>query len=225
MLRKIVCSFLFLFVFLGADVNPSRSVIVFDFGGVLAGSSYNLTCEHIAKRLHISFDQAQQMMKIYKQAKDLGFRVNSEFWRQYGAGANILLPKDWNKEFDDIRRHTIALFPGMMELVRALKEKKYRVAMLSNVTSKRAQAIRELGLYDPFNPAVLSCDIRVSKPSKHAFIILLNLMPGVKARDCIFIDDKVENIEVAKKMGFDGIQFISRNQLVRELIKRGIKVH
>jgi len=224
MFKRIICSFLFVFSFLYASSDSNRTILVFDFGGVIGETDYHLSCKYTAQRLHISFIQAQDIVDAYKQAKEEKIIADAEFWRQYAAQANITLPKDWEEQFIDIRRRSIRLFPEMLELVHTLKKQGIRMAMLSNTIPQRAQVIRSLGAYDPFNPVALSYEIGVEKPDKQAFAVFLSLMPGVRAQDCIFIDDKEANIKVANEMGFDGIQFTSREDLVRELIKRGISV-
>ena len=39
----------------------------------------------------------------------------------------------------------------------------------------------------------------------------------LKAEECVFLDDKAENIEAAKRLGFHGIVVKSRNQAQEEL--------
>ena len=111
----------------------------------------------------------------------------------------------------------------MYILVDQLKKQQMPVAMLSNVDTRLANLLREFGLYDPFSPCLLSCEMGVDKPDLKAYEILLNQLK-LPAGDVVFIDDRLENVEAAKKMGIDAILFESENQLRAELGKRGCKM-
>ena len=45
-----------------------------------------------------------------------------------------------------------------------------------------------------------------------------------KPEECVFIDDRVENIEGARKLGIHGIVFENKEQLKKDLEKLGVKV-
>jgi len=218
-----ICLLLVSSVAIGVSYDRNKQIIVFDFGGVIGGSHHGLLEAKIAKELKISPARAKDMVEAAQKARNLKV-PEKRFWQFFSASAGIKLPKDWPQRFDDMRRHVIRVKPGMMELVEELTKKYYRVAMLSNVTSSRAIAIRELGIYEPFNPAVLSCEIGCSKPDKKAYKILLEKLGNVPARKCIFIDDKQDNIDVAKELGFDAILFTSCDELKIALGKRKIYV-
>lgn len=78
-----------------------------------------------------------------------------------------------------------------------------------------------MGYYDLFHPVLLSCEIGVQKPNPEAFIILLNILQ-VMPSDVIFIDDRAQNVEAAKDLGIDSIQFFNANQLKDDLEKRSL---
>ena len=56
------------------------------------------------------------------------------------------------------------------------------------------------------------------KPEKEIFENLLNKY-DLKAEECVFIDDRAENIEGAERVGFVGIQFKSYEQAKESLDK------
>lgn len=58
------------------------------------------------------------------------------------------------------------------------------------------------------------------KPNPEAFQTLLQKLK-LPASSVLFIDDRIENVEAARKQGIDSIQFISPEQLKEELEKRG----
>lgn len=56
-------------------------------------------------------------------------------------------------------KQAIRVNEEMYALVDHLKEQGLTVGMLSNIDSRLASFIREFGLYEPFNPCILSCEI------------------------------------------------------------------
>ena len=109
----------------------------------------------------------------------------------------------------------------VLELVCELKEEGYQTVMFSNVSPYSASIYRQSGLYDYFSPAVLSCEIGVKKPCPRAYEILLERL-DLPADEVIFIDDKWVNVEAAREVGIDAIQFHSIDQLREELNRRNI---
>lgn len=89
----------------------------------------------------------------------------------------------------------------------SLKERGYKIYLLSNF-SKLAYEKEEsenefLRLADG---KIISYEVGTIKPEKKIYELLLskyNLIP----QECIFIDDKEENIIAAKNLGINGIQF------------------
>ncbi len=106
------------------------------------------------------------------------------------------------------------------KLVRKLREK-YKLGVLSNASFNQA---RELGeLYDVFDTVVLSEEIKTSKPKKEAYEkVLSNLR--VSPEEAVFIDDSLENVRGAEKLGIKSILYEDVNKLKESLRKVGVVV-
>ena len=92
---------------------------------------------------------------------------------------------------------------------------------MSNIDKRLATLIRDFGLYQPFEPCLLSYEIGAKKPDPAVFEILLSNL-NLPPNEIVFIDDNIENIEVAKAMGIDAIHFLSIELLEQDLLQRGI---
>lgn len=205
---------------IGVRYRHSTPIIVFDFGGVVGGTDRGLVAKAIAPILGISGQEAEEVMSRLRAAKDLGIS-QKRFWNEYEATSGRQLPDHWEDYFEEIRLYSIRAKPEMLTLVDDLRLQGYRVAMLSNTTPPRAAFIRRQGFYSHFEPVILSCDIGVKKPHQGAFVTMLNQLQASPS-DCLLIDDKLENIEAARRLGMDGIVFSSPEELLREFEKRGI---
>jgi len=67
-----------------------------------------------------------------------------------------------------------------------------------------------------FTPLVVSGYIGYKKPDPEPFQILLHEL-GQESGDCLFIDDMEDNIQEAKRQGFEVIHFTSPEELREEL--------
>ena len=101
--------------------------------------------------------------------------------------------------------------------IKSLKARGYKVYYLSNysqlVMNANPDALDFIPLMDG---GVFSCYIHMIKPSREIYEYITkqyNLVPS----ECVFIDDLERNIKAAKDFGFHGIQFITHEQVLRDL--------
>jgi 2-haloacid dehalogenase len=71
-----------------------------------------------------------------------------------------------------------------------------------------------------FDGVIVSGDERVLKPEPEIYNLLLSRY-GLKAEDCIFIDDSKANVEGARAVGMHAIHFTETTDLGAELRKHG----
>ena len=105
----------------------------------------------------------------------------------------------------------------MQELVRRLKNHGYSVYYLSNIPEDVLALLKERGVLDRFDGGVASCEVHVNKPDPRIYQALLDQY-GLKASECVFIDDNLANVQAAFTLGFVGIQMKeSVGTLIRSL--------
>jgi putative hydrolase of the HAD superfamily len=200
--------------------SRAHPVLVFDFGGVIGGADLDLVAEQTATALGLSVSEALDVIGQSREAKKNGIAMEL-FWQDYERRSGKALPLNWSEQFVEIKRLSIRSRPEMLELVDHLRECGYRVALFSNTTVPRAAFIRALGVYDHFDPVVLSCDIGVAKPHPRAFKVLMDTL-GVASEACLFIDNDAENVAAARRCGMECIAFESPAQLRTDMNQRGI---
>lgn len=204
-----------------ASLLAVPQAVVFDFGGVMTGeSNREIVVNYIRQTLHLSeteFEKANQE----KQRARQGGATDEEFWTAYAKANEIALPENFSRSFKSVLKEAIGANPEMYLLVEQLKGYKVPVAMLSNIDKRLAKLVKEFGLYDPFYPCLLSCEIGVEKPDPKAFELLINRL-GLPPEEIVYIDDQPQNIDAAQKAGLDAILFESTEQLRSELNRRGV---
>lgn len=98
----------------------------------------------------------------------------------------------------------------ILELIKNIKEKGYNTYVLSNAPLDIDKYLKDKKLNQLFNGIVLSAFEKIVKPNKEIYELILNRF-NLKAEESVFIDDRLENVEAAKKVGIDAFQFDYKN--------------
>lgn len=99
----------------------------------------------------------------------------------------------------------LKVLPETMECFQQLKAKGYQIYILSNTSKEGADTC--LSLHENFafiDGAVYSYEIKVNKPDVEIYQALIDKYQ-LKVDECIFLDDKKENIDTALQLGMQGI--------------------
>lgn len=185
--------------------------IIFDFGGVVAMSDKQPVLDYIHNTLGTNAVNDFAGEKLY-----LAISQGEDFWHSYADSHHTELPPGWMTGLNQKVNQMIRPIPGVNALISELKAEGYRVALLSNTTKLRSEFYRKQGLYEPFNPIILSWEVNVSKPDPKIYEIMLQKL-DLPAQDCIFIDNTDANVTAAAKLGMHAIRFRSTPQLKRDL--------
>ena len=101
----------------------------------------------------------------------------------------------------------------------ALKEKGYKIYLLSNYSEELFHAhTKGAKFLDVLDGGVVSYQVHALKPDREIYEILLEKY-SLKAEECLFFDDRMDNVEGAKKAGIQAIQVTSREMLNETLDK------
>jgi FMN phosphatase YigB (HAD superfamily) len=218
-----VLYFLMLLLGTSSSLCAVPQAIVFDFGGVMTKDSHwRAMDDFVRESLGLSQEEFETA-NLDKYASLEQGETDEEFWLSYACDHWIALPSGWGALFRSAMKESLGINLGMYALVAELRGQFMLVAMLSNTTKRRSQVFRRFGLYEPFDPCLLSWEIGFRKPDSKAYEYLLDRL-GLSAKEVIFIDNKLENIEVAKELGMDAILFESEEQLRQLLYERGVLV-
>ena len=111
---------------------------------------------------------------------------------------------------------------GMADLIKELKDKGYKIYLLSNAGFRQHEYWERIPGHEYFDGTIVSCDVKAVKPERRIYEKLYETF-NLKPEECFFIDDLIINIYGAKETGMDG--FVFRNDiddLRNELKKRNI---
>lgn len=119
-------------------------------------------------------------------------------------------------------KEAIREFPYAREWVKSFRDKGYKCYVLSNYPKGTFENTREERSFEEFlDGAVYSFQVQMVKPEKEIYQMLLeryDLIP----EECVFIDDNQANVEVARELGMNAIQFWKKDETEKELEKLGL---
>mgnify|MGYP000291172440 CR=1 FL=1 len=181
--------------------------IFFDFGGVLMRTEYQAPRQHLAERLNMEYDDLVRLV------------FDSDVSRQASVG-EVTVEQHWdavmkklNRPASEAKAIRDEFFAGdildrtLVELIRSLRRsRKYKTGLISNAWNDLRALIEREKIDDAFDTMVISAEVGVMKPDAKIFKIALDQLK-VPAKDAMFVDDFVENIEGCQKAGMKGLLF------------------
>ncbi|MDO4538691.1 MAG: HAD-IA family hydrolase, partial [Coriobacteriales bacterium] len=108
-------------------------------------------------------------------------------------------------------------------LVMSLKAAGYGVFYLSNYSEKAYNECGESLAFMPYmDGGLVSFRVGKTKPDPTMYLQFLAEF-GLDAGDCVFVDDTPENVAAARKLGFNGVEFTSYDDLIVKLRGFGVE--
>lgn len=109
-----------------------------------------------------------------------------------------------------------------VDILMDLKRKGYPLYALSNWNDEKFHvALKEFPFLNLFDGAVVSGFEKLAKPDPSIYKVLLARF-DLNPRETLFIDDRPENVEAARNLGIEAVQFTSPYDLETHLISYGI---
>ncbi len=196
--------------------------IIFDIGNVLMPFEYRTFFqsfgydEEIVERLAKATAQSPDWNELDRGV--LGYEEVLERFVQNDPQ----LEKIIHKVFADLHG-ILGVYDYTENWIQQLKEAGYGVYYLSNFFLKAEEDCKDLmGFLELMDGGILSYKDKVTKPDRQIYELLLERF-GLKAEECVFLDDMKKNIDGAQVVGIQGILFQDREQAVEELQKLGVK--
>ncbi len=188
--------------------------IIFDLGGVIAHGGYLGFIKHYCAECFTPLGR-KTILKLERQV-NLGEISETEFYRQIEKIFNVHMKPS------QIHRQIIRGMQTNKSLVKMIpKLKKAKIALFSNSLGHLAMETlkkRHLTGKKFFDRIFISTKMHLAKPDREAYQYVLKHLK-VKPSQSLMVDDRIENLAPARKMGMNGIQFKNTRQFAKELRK------
>jgi len=203
------------------------SAIICDFGNVIMLFDRDRTSRAIAHwlgrpeiEIKQIFDANIQLREDYEK----GAVSDDEFFNSIVKALDAIGKIDF-KLFAEFWADIFWPNKRVMTLLKVLKSE-YTLVLLSNTNKLHFEDVKEhytdfINLFD--GKLVLSYETKIAKPDEEAFQKAIRVAGNrIHASECVYIDDKSEYVEVAKRLGMRGIVYSSYAQLVHQLRSIGV---
>lgn len=107
--------------------------------------------------------------------------------------------------------------PGARRFVEDCRRAGFRTYILSNASDLFFTYFDNFGPLSDFDGAVISCEEKLLKPEPELYLRLLHRY-HLRPEECLFIDDRSENVAAAQALGMEGHVFRNDYPALRALL-------
>src|SRR5450755_4762483 len=196
------------------------NTIIFDFGGVLIDWNPRYMYRD-------EFGESSEMEHFLNKVCTEDWNLQQDKGRSLAEGTRILQDKFPEHAvkirlfYDQWEKMVKADIPQNVSLLQKLKEK-YKLYGLTNWSAETFPIVfKRYSFFTLFDGIVISGEEKLIKPDKKIFELILERY-HLDAKNSLFIDDNVNNIQTAKEMGFETIHVLEKTDLKTELYALGL---
>jgi putative hydrolase of the HAD superfamily len=190
---------------------------IFDYDGVIK-KSQKLSSD-IIDLYKISIEEYEKFspqLKPIIEKLDKGFIDGGKFWMDLSDAMNKPMPEKCEEKAKKMYKNNFIFFSEVIELIKKLKSEGFRLSILSNMFPYQAEIIKEMGGRSLFDDIFFSCEKGLKKPDLGFYELIVKEI-NIKPEECLFIDDKEENLLPAKKLGMKTILAKNQEQIVKDV--------
>ncbi len=197
--------------------------VVFDYGMVLTGPPSPEAHAALMRITGLPLDRFESFYWADRHAYDEGKLTGMAFWQKLNRDAGLSLRQDQIEELNlwDVRMWTTQ-DPVMVAWQQQLKQHGLLTAILSNMGDDvLANIEREFEWIHRFDVQVWSYQLSIAKPDPAIYCYTLKEL-GIQPQEALFLDDKTVNIDAARALGMQAVEFTTVERLRVDLIAAGL---
>jgi putative hydrolase of the HAD superfamily len=197
------------------------SALFWDMGGVILTNAWDRSSRLKAvEKFHLDRDDFEDRHELLLNAFETGHAGLKEYLNRVIFYRQRPFTREEFKQFmydqSQPYEETLAILRKIASLDR------YLVAALNNESLELNEyRIQKFQLRDYFQVFMSSCYLGVRKPDEAIYRQVLQITQR-RPEECVFIDDRSLNLECARELGMNTIQFKSPEQLKEDLAHSGV---
>ena len=205
---------------------PAPTAVVFDLFGVIACAQSPTGRAEILAAAGVPAGRAEEFWRAYWELRpsyDRGRLSGPDYWRSVAGAVGITFTRARIAELIAADCGSWrAVDPRMLDLLDVLSRSGLTLGLLSNIPSELAdEFLQRYAWLGRFAVLGFSCRIGHVKPEPAAFDWCIRTL-GVEPARILFVDDREENVRVARRLGLTGVVFRSPPQLRTDLERLGL---
>jgi small GTP-binding protein len=176
--------------------------IVFDFYDVIFDAPTKKLVNQLAIKYNLTPEQAKITFDLYEK-RHYQVITSEQFTKEFFdlVGQKI----DFKKDVHDIWSPLVSEIEYTCTFLKYQKSLGKKIFYITNIGTSLEER-RQSDIYKYFDGGIASCEVGVEKPNAEIYNLLLKKY-NLKASNCLFIDDKQENVDIARHLGFKGVVF------------------
>lgn len=188
-------------------------LVLFDIGGVMIDFLQDYYIRYLLGKRMVPYARLSDVLEALVGKIEKGDISKDYLERELAE--YLSLPKSeikYGKSFGFLSKPN----RGVIALINRL-HKRYKVALLSNISRSRYIEFRKLyfGMVE-VDRVFASAYLRMRKPEEKIYKYALHEM-GTEAHDAVFVDNMIENVRAAKKAGLNAVHYVGYRKLVTDL--------
>ena len=195
--------------------------LIFDAGSVLFKHDWKTIKDYILKRHNFSVwlysDHPKKVQDKYK-----GLQIGKTSFREVLKGLSgqkdiTQILKDYEAGYKKSQKVNSRLLSFLKKI-----KNRYQLFCLTNTNDIHYKLNIKHGFFKDFKKVYASSKIKLQKPDKRAYLVVLK-ENHIKPQETIFVDDRPENLTIARKLGMKALIFKDNKQFFKDLAKYNIK--
>lgn len=198
-------------------------VIYFDLGKVIVDFDYAVAIRELMKVTSLSPAEIAEIFSnnYLINEYETGKISTAEFYRLVSHRLRLEVPLE---RFKQLWGNMFLPQPLLSERFLQSLKKRYRLILLSNTNEIHFQFVEErYPILGYIEERVLSYQVGCMKPDERIYHTAV-AKAEVAPEEILFTDDRQENIEAARCIGIQAIQFQSEDQLGRDMKLLGVSI-
>jgi len=194
--------------------------VIFDWGGVLIDNPAPGLMKYCAEILGVSKKIYTHTHLKFVAGFQTGKVSENKFWSLICKELKVSKPK-FRSLWTDAFKTAYSPKAEMFTMAELLQKNGYKTAVLSD-TEKPAMKYFYRQKYKMFDAKVFSCAVGTKKPDRKIYKLVLQKLK-IKPDEAVFIDDRKDFLNGAKRVGLKTILFKSVRQVKISLKKLGVE--
>lgn len=198
------------------NVSSWIKAVVFDMGGVLLRTIYPESRIELAKQVGLDRERLEDLFFHSSTAllAEMDRASESQHWEWLFSELKL---KDFSvSEFRERFFSGDRVNEELLEYINELRTN-YQTGLLSNAwQSTREFVSSHYRFLDYFDESIFSAEVGTRKPGADIYHIMLQRLQ-VEAKEVVFVDDMLANVEGARAVGMKAILFEDSQQVILEI--------
>ena len=195
--------------------TPVIKAVLFDFDGVLTTDKTGslTTARYLSERTGIALSQVQGAFRRFNEDLTLGKTTHLQIWDDICCDLGRRVSIDLLMEAFE----STPMSEPMLRLAKGLRSS-HSVGIVTDNKKDRIDILKRLhGLPSVFDLIAVSAEVGIRKDDPRLFLGVLGYL-GVRADECIFIDNMRENLVAPASLGIKTIHFDDDKQDFKALL-------